>query len=146
MQLTLHTDYSLRTLIYLNYLKEDQTATINEVADYYQISHNHLMKVVYHLSKKGYIKSIRGKKGGIKLAKPAAEINIGQVVREMEPNFHIVECFNPEATPCNIAPHCSLIPVLREAANSFMSVLDQHTLGSVIDSMPQWKPINLKLD
>lgn len=146
MQLTLYSDYSLRTLIYLNYLKEDQMATINEVADYYHISRNHLMKVVYNLSQKGYVKSTRGKNGGIKLAKPAAEINIGQVIRDMEPNLYIVECFNPEATPCALVPHCSLIPVLKEATSSFLSVLDKHTLGSVIDAMPQWKPVDYKRD
>jgi len=141
MQLTLHTDYSLRTLIFLSYLEENQTATINEVADYYSISRNHLMKVVYNLSQKGYIKSTRGKGGGIRLARPASEINVGDVVRDMEPNLHIVECFNPEASPCAIAPDCSLIPVLSEATNLFMSVLDRYTIDTVVKAMPNWQPI-----
>lgn len=144
MQLTRHTDYSLRTLLFLQAIPEDEIATINEIADFYAISRNHLMKVVYNLAQKGYIKSIRGKGGGIKLARSGAEINIGQVVRDMEPNLHIVECFNRESeTPCTIESNCALIPVLHEAKSLFMSVLDRYTLASLVSSDPEWLPIKI---
>ena len=141
MQLTLYTDYSLRTLVYLNQLKEGETATINDVAEYYNVSRNHLMKVVYNLSQKGYIQSIRGKGGGIRLAKPGSEINVGRVVRDMEPNFHVVECFNPEASPCAITSNCALIPVLREATDLFLSVLDKYTIDTVLKNKAAWSTI-----
>ncbi len=145
MQLTLHTDYALRTLLYLQALDQDQTATISEVADFYQISRNHVMKVVYNLAQKNYIHSIRGKGGGIKLARPGKEIRIGQVVRDMEPNLHLVECFNPEAkNTCSIISDCRLIPVLREASNLFMSVLDRYTLASLVEEKPEWAPVQFK--
>lgn len=145
MQLTLHTDYSLRTLLYLQALAEDEIATINEIADFYDISRNHLMKVVFHLSQKGYIKSIRGKGGGIKLAKKAEDITVGQVVRDMEPNLHIVECFNKESeNKCSIVSNCGLIPVLHEATSLFMSVLDKYTLDSLVQKAPEWLPIQIQ--
>lgn len=99
MQLTLYTDYSLRVLLYLG-IHKNEKATINEIADYFKISRNHLVKVVHNLAVCGYIHTVRGKGGGMSLARPAEEINIGDVVRHTEPNFHVVECFNPQTTHC----------------------------------------------
>ncbi len=145
MQLTRYTDYSLRTLLYLHSLDNDKTVTINEVADFYNISRNHLMKVAYNLSQKGYVKSIRGKGGGIKLARPGSEITVGQVVRDMEPNLHVAECFDQDAkTPCTIISNCALIPVLHEATNLFMSALDRYTLETLMQNKPEWMPIVIK--
>ena len=141
MQLTLYTDYSLRTLIFLGYLEDGKTATINDVADYYDISRNHLMKVVYNLSQKGYITSIRGKGGGIKLSRPPAEINVGDVVRNMEPNFHVVECFNADGPKCTIESNCSLIPVLHDATNQFLAVLDKYTLQDLLKPGNEWQSV-----
>lgn len=142
MQLTLRTDYSLRILIYLTFLDKDETATINEIVNQYEISRGHVMKVVYHLSKKGYLTSIRGKGGGVKLSRPATDINIGQVVRDMEANFFVAECLNPESTSCNIKKDCTLIPVLYEAKNKFLEVFDKYSLQDVVKNKSSWTSIS----
>lgn len=131
MQLTMYTDYSLRTLIFLSALQEGETATISEIADYYHISRNHLVKVVHNLSQKGYINSTRGKRGGIRLARQGSEINVADVVKDTEPNLFIVECFNPEGSPCAIQGTCKLIAVLDKATSSFLKVLAQYTLDDL---------------
>ena len=141
MQLTLHTDYSLRILIYLTFLGEGETVTISEITDQYEISRGHVMKVVNHLSQKGYLTSIRGKGGGVKLSRPASEINIGKVIRDMEPNFHVVECFNPKTPDCKIKSDCTLIPVLAEATNKFLGVFDQYSLQDVVKNQSAWTTI-----
>ena len=142
MQLTLHTDYSLRILIYLTFLDEDETATINQIVQQYEISRGHVMKVVHHLSKKGYLTSIRGKGGGIKLSRPAEDINIGNVVRDMEANFYVAECLNPVSTSCKIKKDCTLIPVLYEAKDKFLSVFDKYTLQDVVKNQSSWTTIS----
>jgi len=131
MQLTLHTDFSLRVLIYLAE-KGDTLATISEVASFYDISRNHLVKVVHHLAGAGFIKTTRGKNGGMRLARLPEEISVGDVVRKMEPNFDIVECFNAENRACTVAPLCALKGVLHQASNEFLSLLDSYTLADAI--------------
>lgn len=131
MQLTHYTDYSLRVLVYLS-LKKDSSATISEIAEYYKISRNHLVKIVHNLANLGYIVTIRGKGGGMHLAYPASEINIGEVVRNVEPHFDIVECFSEHHTDCKIEPICKLKRVLQNATNTFLEELDQYSLQDVI--------------
>ena len=134
MQLTTHTDYALRVLIYLT-LHQNQLATISELADFFDISRNHLVKVVHNLGVKGFIKTVRGKGGGICLARPPETINIGAVVREIEGNFYVTECFNPQKQGhCAVQPICGLTLLLGTALNQFMQVLDSATL---IDLVPQ---------
>lgn len=130
MRITGYTDYSLRVLIYLA-VQGDRLATIQEVADRYQISKNHLMKVVHQLTRKGYLESIRGKKGGIRLRLNPADVNLGVLVREMEPDLNLVECFGPENT-CAISPVCSLKGVLGEALSAFLETLDRYTLADIV--------------
>ncbi|WP_077530141.1 Rrf2 family transcriptional regulator [Vreelandella utahensis] len=130
MRITGYTDYSLRVLIYLS-LQGDRLATIQEVADRYGISKNHLMKVVHQLTRKGYLDSVRGKKGGIRLRLSPSEINLGVLVREMEPDLNLVECFGPDNT-CVISPVCSLKGVLGEALNAFLATLDRYTLADIV--------------
>ncbi len=132
MQLTLYTDYTLRVLAYLSLKDPGEKATITEIAEYYDISRNHLVKVVHHLAQKGFIQTTRGKSGGIRLARPAEEINIGEVVRATEPNFNIVECFDREKAKCVVEPACMLKPVLGEATRRFMEVLDKYTVADII--------------
>ena len=127
MQLTQYTDYSLRVLIYLARNTENP-ATISEIADYFKISRNHLVKVVHNLSVQGYVQATRGKGGGLRLGRSATEITIGEVVRRTEPNFHLAECFGHKDR-CVITGSCVLMPVLREAYRSFMAVLDGYTLA-----------------
>lgn len=138
MQLTQFTDYSLRTLMYLAE-RPDKLCTIGEVAEWYGVSKPHLVKVAHNLVKLGYIKSIQGKGGGISLNKPASDINIGQIVRDTEQNFHIVECFDKENNSCKIINNCKLKHVLHDATQSFLEILDRHTLESVF-SNPKLKP------
>ncbi|HET8688802.1 MAG TPA: Rrf2 family transcriptional regulator, partial [Methanosarcina sp.] len=142
MKLTLYTDYSLRVLLYLAY-KENQNVTITELADFYKISRNHLVKVVHELGKNGYILTSRGKKGGIKLARSPEEIKIGEVVRKTEPDFDLLECFNPAVDQCVITRACKLKYVLFEAKANFMNVLDKYTLADAakteIQPLPEFK-------
>ncbi|HQT24983.1 MAG TPA: Rrf2 family transcriptional regulator [Burkholderiales bacterium] len=130
MRLTLYSDYSLRVLLYLGH-KEDETTTITELADFYNISRNHLVKVVHNLGINGFIVTTRGKHGGIRLARPAGEITVGEVVRHTEPDFDLLECFNPETDKCVITKSCSLKGVLFEARNAFIGVLDRCTLADL---------------
>jgi len=128
MQLTLHTDYALRVLIYLAQ-KKDGLSTISEIANFYDISRNHLVKVVHHLSTENFIQTTRGKNGGMRLARAPEVISVGEVVRRMEPNFDIVECFSSNNQPCTVVSVCSLKGVLYQASNEFLSVLDKYTVA-----------------
>ncbi|MFO7530675.1 MAG: Rrf2 family transcriptional regulator [Marinobacter sp.] len=141
MHITRYTDYSLRVLIYLS-AQGDRLATIQEIADSYDISKNHLMKVVHQLNKKGYIETIRGKKGGMRLHMAPEDINIGILVRETEQDLSIVECFSSKNT-CKITPVCGLKSMFNEALKAFLEVLDQYTLADVIQD--QHRPQLLRL-
>ncbi|MCC6155271.1 MAG: Rrf2 family transcriptional regulator [Candidatus Hydrogenedentes bacterium] len=130
MHLTHYTDYALRTLIFL--AAKDGPSTIAEVASRFRISRNHLVKVVHSLGKTGLIKTERGKLGGIRLAMPADQIMVGDVVRKMEVNFHLVECFCPAHNQCPITPVCDLKRVLEEAFENFMTVLDRYSVADMV--------------
>ena len=134
MQLTLYSDYSLRTLIYLALCEEG--ATISEIAERFRISHNHLTKVAHNLGKLGYITTTRGRSGGLALALSPDEINIGAVVRQVEPHFNLVECFDPDKNTCPILPACALRGVLGEAQEAFLKVLDGYRLSDFRGSGP----------
>lgn len=127
MQLTLYSDYSLRVLLYLS-RTPNEFATITEISQFYQISKNHLIKVVHSLAQLGFIRSTRGKGGGIKLAKSPSEISIGEVVRKTEPNFCLVECFNLETNRCVITNVCRLKGILMQGMEAFFKVLDSYYL------------------
>jgi len=130
MHITRYTDYSLRVLIYLA-AEGDRLATIQEIADSYDISKNHLMKVVHQLNKKGYIETIRGKKGGMRLHMAPEDINIGILIRETEQDLNIVECFSSK-NACKITPVCGLKGMFNEALKAFLEVLDKYTLADVV--------------
>jgi Rrf2 family nitric oxide-sensitive transcriptional repressor len=136
MRLTLYTDYSLRVLLYLAYSK-DRTVTITELADFYKISRNHLVKVVHELGLSGYILTTRGKHGGIRLAYPADKIIIGEVIRRTEPDFDLLECFNEELDQCVISSVCSLKSLLFRAQRNFLDELDKYTLADVTRTRPK---------
>jgi Rrf2 family nitric oxide-sensitive transcriptional repressor len=129
MQLTQFTDYSLRLLIYLARLPEPGMATIAEIADYHQVSRNHLVKVANSLANQGFIISTRGKGGGIQLARPAYTIGVGDVVRQTEQNMNLVECFDMPNNHCRLIRNCFLKAMLYEAQRAFMAVLDKYTLA-----------------
>ncbi|WP_078428222.1 Rrf2 family transcriptional regulator [Alkalihalobacterium alkalinitrilicum] len=131
MQLTSYTDYSLRVLLYLGTQPENQLSSIKEISSAYGISNNHLSKIVFELGKLGLIETIRGRNGGIKLAKQPKSINIGAVVRQTE-DLQIVECFNEEGNLCIISSGCRLKHVLNDAMKAFLKVLDSYTLEDIL--------------
>ena len=135
MRLTRFTDYALRVLIYLA-IKPDDLATIGEIAEKYQISQNHLMKIVHKLGKYGYVATVRGRQGGIRLARPPKAINIGEFVRRFEEDLLIVECFDGKNNSCCIAGACGLAGILNDALVSFLKTLDAKTLADVLKNSP----------
>ncbi|MED0717032.1 BadM/Rrf2 family transcriptional regulator [Aeribacillus composti] len=139
MRLTNYTDYSLRVLIYIGTKNREELSNIKEIADVYGISKNHLMKVIYQLGKNGYIETIRGRNGGFRLARPASEINIGDVVRKTEEDFHLVECFNEKNSECVITSVCRLRHVFQQALQAYLQVLDQYTLADLIINQNELK-------
>jgi Rrf2 family nitric oxide-sensitive transcriptional repressor len=130
MRVTLNTDYSLRVLMYLATTHE-RLSTIQQIADSYDISKAHLMKVVHHLGQLGYITTVRGKKGGITLLRKAEDIKIGQVVRDTEGGLSVLGCLN-DPSYCVIAKACRLRRIFNDATAAFLSVLDQYTLSDLI--------------
>ena len=128
MRLTLYTDYSLRVLLYLAF-KPDENVTITEIADFYKISRNHLVKVVHNLGIQEFIITSRGKNGGIRLARPPEKIQISDVVSKTEPDMDLLECFNPETDNCVASPTCRLKSMLFEGRSAFMAVLEKSTLA-----------------
>lgn len=132
MQLTTHTDYALRLLIYLALSEDDAPATVQQAALSYGISANHIAKVAQTLVQLGYIKSLRGRGGGLVLARPAEKIVVGEVVRQTE-NLRLLECFGPDSS-CPIDPACILKGMLGRAQDAFLKELDRHTLADLIDN------------
>jgi len=130
MQITSYTDYALRVLIYLARSPKRQT-TITEIADFFNISRNHLVKVVHQLGSKGFVKTTRGKGGGLTLQHSPEMINIGDVVRSMENHFNWVECFDPSQQHCRLLPNCGLKYLFARAGNAYLEVLDSATLADV---------------
>ncbi|OEY65514.1 RrF2 family transcriptional regulator [Marinobacter sp. X15-166B] len=130
MHITRYTDYSLRVLMYLA-VQGDGLTTIQQIADGYQISRNHLMKVVHQLNLQGYIETVRGKHGGMRLRMAPAEINVGALVRQTEQDFNLVECF-ADGQRCKITPVCGLKGVLAEALQAFLETLDRYTLADIL--------------
>jgi Rrf2 family nitric oxide-sensitive transcriptional repressor len=131
VRLTVYTDYALRLLMYLA-LKEDGLATISEIAESYCISRNHLMKVAYELGASGYIETVRGRGGGLRLAKAAEVIRLGDVIRRTEPDMALVTCFEPIEAPCAIRRCCVLREALEQAYVAFTGVLDGYSLADLV--------------
>lgn len=131
MRLTRYSDYSLRVLIYLA-VRPQSLATIAEIALAYGISRAHVMKVVHQLGRAGYLETVRGRGGGMQLARLPEEISVGEVVRVTEGRMDLVECFDPETSQCRIGPACRLHGVLEEALDAFLATLDRYTLSDLV--------------
>jgi Rrf2 family nitric oxide-sensitive transcriptional repressor len=131
MQLTTYTDYTLRTLIGLGAVAPDKL-TMGQLSDAYGISVHHLLKVVNELAALGYVETLRGKAGGARLAKDPADICIGTVVRQVEPELGAVPCLRKGEAPCVIAPACRLKRILSKATDQFLDELDRHTLADLL--------------
>jgi Rrf2 family nitric oxide-sensitive transcriptional repressor len=140
MHITQHTDYALRVLIHLG-ANTERLVTIAEVSERFEISRSHLMKVANQLVREGYVEGLRGKGGGLRLARAPAEINVGDVVRRMERGMDLVECFGPDSH-CLLTPNCRLKGVLGSALDAFLAVLDRVSLADLI-STPERRVLHL---
>jgi len=138
MQLTRYTDFSLRVLIYLAVNTSAPRTTVSEISERFGIPRNHLVKIVHQLGQKGYLRTRRGKGGGIALARDPDQINIGAVIRDMEPNLNVVDCEQPA---CPILPVCELRGAMDEARDAFLAVLDRYTIADVADSPEQLRSL-----
>lgn len=130
MKLTQYSDYGIRVLTYLG-LNPAAQATVGEIAAAFDISRNHLMKVVQKLVGQGFVESRRGKQGGLRLACPPEQINIGMVIRALESDFALVECMR-DRCGCRIAPACRFSDLVGEAHAAFLDVLDRYTLADLL--------------
>jgi len=139
MRLTLMTDYALRLLMYVA-RQPQRLCTISEVAQAYEISEAHLMKVTHQLALQGWIVTVRGKGGGMRLAHLPQEINIGAVVRGMEPDFALVECFGSD-NRCTLTGDCRLAAMLQGALQGFLAHLDEFTLADLITPAANAMPL-----
>lgn len=126
MRLTRYTDYSLRVLIHLA-LNDDRLCSIGEISRTYEVSHNHLMKVVNALAHDGFIETVRGRAGGMRLARPADEITVGEVVRRTEEGFQLADC-----SSCALSPACGLTGVLAKGMQAMMMVFDSFTVADLL--------------
>lgn len=136
MQLTRYTDYALRILLHVGAREADELSSIAEIADAYGISKNHLMKVVQHLGQGGFLETIRGRGGGLRLGRPAASITVGAIVRHTEQGFDLVDCAG-----CVVAPACTLPRILGEATQAFLGVLDRYTLADILSRRTDWRAL-----
>jgi len=134
MRLTTMTDYAMRLLMYLAH-NPDRLCTIAEVAAAYGVSEAHLMKVTHQLGLAGFLETVRGKGGGMRLAAPPAAVNLGEVVRAIEPDFALVECFG-NGNRCSLTEYCRLAGIFGGALEAFLSHLDGHTLADLVPDLP----------
>jgi Rrf2 family nitric oxide-sensitive transcriptional repressor len=131
MRLSAYSDYTLRVLLYLG-THPGERATVAGIAAAYGISANHLVKVVHHLARLGYVETARGRGGGMRLALAPGEVNVGEVVRATEDGSRLAECFDRATCGCRIAPACALRGMLRRALEAFYGELDRHTLADLL--------------
>ncbi|WP_175761799.1 Rrf2 family transcriptional regulator [Burkholderia anthina] len=136
MRLTVHADYALRLLVYLG-TSSDELCKIKDIADSYGISKHHLVKVAQALAAEGFIETVRGSGGGIRLLRKVEKITIGEVVRAAEPDFFLVECLDRTNPLCRIDSACILKGALREALDNFLATLDNYTLSDVLSKKPK---------
>lgn len=130
MQLTTFSDYSMRVMMYLG-LQHGRLATISEIAQAYAISENHLTKVVHNLALGGYVETVRGKGGGLKLVRDPNTVNVGEMIRALEGESGLLPCLNTEGECC-IQITCKLMGILREAQSAMFTVLDKYTLADLL--------------
>ncbi len=130
MRLTKFTDYSVRVLIFAA-LNDERLVTIDETAEFNEISRAHVKKVVLKLTQLGYLRGQRGRSGGFTLGKTPEEINLGALIRQTEPDFRLVECLGPD-NACRLVRHCRLPPLMKRALAAFVQVFDEHTLADAV--------------
>jgi Rrf2 family nitric oxide-sensitive transcriptional repressor len=135
MKLTRYTDYAMRMLIHLG-SRNGELCSIREISEGFDVSQNHMMKVAQDLVNAGYVESVRGRNGGLRLARPASEINLGALTRHTENSFSLVDCEG-----CRIAPACGLPGILAEATAAFLGVLDKYHLSDILEPRSQLRTL-----
>lgn len=132
MQLTSFTDYALRTLMYLA-ARPEEKSSVKEISEHYGISRNHLVKVVHRLSQLGYIETTKGKGGGIQIAQGTEKLRLGDLIRQLEPNMNMVECFDAKTNTCRITGSCQLKHYLFEATQNFIDTMNRYKLSDTVN-------------
>ena len=140
MQLTLFSDYALRTLIYLGSHPE-RVIPASQISDAFGISSDHVAKAAKWLTQRGYVTAQRGKTGGLTLSRAPSSIRIGQLISETEPNMDLIECFDAETNTCPITPACKLKRALHQARQAFVGTLDEYTLADLLSNAPELKKL-----
>ena len=140
MHLTQFSDYAMRVVLYLG-CRPSELVSVDEISRAYGISRHHLVKVVQTLTDLGVVEAQRGRGGGMRLAKRPSEINVGWLIRRTEPHFDLVECFDPEANTCPIAPACGLKGALHRARKAFLDVLDEYSLDQFLKQRSDLAPL-----
>ncbi len=140
MRLTRFTDNALRCLLLLG-LEPERCITVNEIANRMNMSYEHLVKIVHRLAELGYVETVRGRHGGVRLGKPATDISLGIVVRQTEENLALAECFDPEHNTCPISSACRLAGTLDDALHAFLAVLDEKTLADILEPRAALVPL-----
>ena len=130
MKLTSYSNYSMRVLM-VAAARKGALSTVGEVAEAFGISTPHVVKCVHQLGKWGYLETVRGAKGGFRLAMPPERIGVGEVIRKTEAGFDIVECFNPATNTCPLIERCKLRKALRRATDAFLAALDELTVADL---------------
>lgn len=131
MRMTLQTDYALRMLIFLA-VRPEAPCTVSDVAEAYGLSHNHLLKVARRLGQLGAVTTLRGRAGGITLAKEPENIGLGAIVRGIEESLALVECMGAGESACVLTPACRLKGIVAEALDAYLAVFDRYTLADLV--------------
>ncbi|WP_027849209.1 RrF2 family transcriptional regulator [Marinospirillum minutulum] len=131
MQLTRQTDYAIRVMMFLGIQKDDRLVTISDIAYHFDISRNHLMKIVHRLGQKEYIQTVRGKYGGLRLERDPNSIKLGELVRDFETTLDVVDC---KKLTCPITGSCDLKPIMQKAQEAFLAVIDEYTLQNLLNN------------
>lgn len=139
MRLNRASDFALRILILLE--KSDEALSVESIADQLMLPKSHVMKIVARLAAAGIISTQRGRSGGVRLEQSAEDIRIGAVVREIENDFAVVDCFLQGSARCVFEPRCALIPAMREASEAFIEVLDRYRLSDIVQTTQKPKPV-----
>ena len=144
MQITRFTDYGLRTLMYVA-ARSENISSVKEIAEHYGISRNHLVKVVHRLSQLGYIETTKGKGGGLQIAQGTENLCLGDLIKQLEPNMNIVECFDAETNTCRITGSCQLKNYLFEATKNFIDTMNKYTLADAVQNKDGMKQRGIRI-
>jgi Rrf2 family nitric oxide-sensitive transcriptional repressor len=145
VQLTRYTDYGLRVLM-LVASRPDETVSTTDLARALRVSRNHLLKVVNRLCELDWLQAKRGPSGGVSFAARSESITVGEIVRTLESQLDLVECFSPRTNTCPLLPACRLAPLLRRAQEAFLAVLDEVTLGDLVARPAELRAVTMLLE